>query len=83
MTQIFDDWDINSWMITSRYPMFMARAATKPRDKLIKSLTRYLESPREKRSGGVPFVNELEDEPRHAGLSNEDSARIPMIILWG
>lgn len=83
MTQIFDDWDINSWMITYRYPMFMAGAATKPRDKLIQSLTRYLESPREKRSGGVPFVNELEDEERHAGLSNEDSARILMIILWG
>ena len=62
--------------------MFMARAATKPRDKLIKSLTRYLESPRKKRSEGVSFVNELEDEGRYAGLSSVDSARILIIILW-
>lgn len=83
MTCIFDDWDINSWMVTYRYPAFIAKAATVPRDRLIQTLTHYLDSPREKRSGGVPFVNELEDEERHAGLSNEDSARILMIILWG
>ena len=83
MTSIFDQWDINSWMITYRYPAFMAKAATLPRDRLIKTLTRYLDSPREKRSGGVPFVEELEDEERNAGLSSEDSARILMIILWG
>lgn len=83
MTAIFDEWDINSWMITYRYPSFMAKAATLPRDRLIRTLTRYLEAPREKRSGGVPFVNELEDEERCAGLSKQDSARILMIILWG
>ena len=83
MTSIFDEWDINSWMILYQYPKYIARAATKPRDQLVKALTRYLDAPREKRSGGVPFVNELEDEERHAGLSSEDSARILMIILWG
>ena len=83
LTIDFDEWDINSWMITYQYPGFMAKAATKPRDKLVKVLTRYLDSPREKRSGGVPFVNELEDEERNAGLSSEDCARILMIILWG
>lgn len=83
MTLIFDDWDINSWMITYRYPKYMAKAAIEPRDRLIKTLTRYLDTPREKRSGGVPFVQELEDEERNAGLSNEDSARILLIILWG
>ena len=83
MTVLFDHWDINSWMITYKYPPFMAKAATRPRDQLIKILTRYLDTPREKRSGGVPFVNELEDEERHAGLSSEDSARIMFIILWG
>lgn len=83
MTVLFDEWDINSWMITYQYPSIMAKAATRPRDRLIKVLTRYLDTSREKRSGGVPFVNELEDEERHAGLSSEDSARIMFIILWG
>ena len=78
---IFDDWDINSWMMVYQVPGLMARAATKPRDRLIEIFKRYLESPRELRSGGVPFVNELEAEEKHAGLSSEDSARILMIIL--
>lgn len=80
---IFDQWDINSWMITYKYPAFAAKAAIQPRDKLITALTRYLDSPRDQRSGGVPFVNELEDEEKNAGLSHEDSARILVIILWG
>ena len=83
MTLIFDDWDINSWMVTFRYPSFMAKAAINPRNRLIRTLTRYLETPLEKRSGGVPFVKELLDEERQAGLSSEDSARILVIILWG
>ncbi|PQE28279.1 cytochrome P450 protein [Rutstroemia sp. NJR-2017a BBW] len=83
MTQLFDDWDINAWMITYQFPKFMAKLATKPRDKLIKALAQYLDAPRERRAGGVPFVNELEDEERNAGLCSEDCARILMIILWG
>lgn len=83
MTLIFDQWDNNSWMIPYQYPAFMAKAAIEPRDRLIKTLNRYLNSPRERLSGGVPFVRELVDEEHHAGLSTEDSARILMIILWG
>ena len=83
MTVIFDQWDVNSWMMVYQVPGILAKAATKPRDRLIEVFKRYLESPRELRSGGVPFVNELEDEEKHAGLSAEDSARILMIILWG
>lgn len=83
LTTIYDEWDINSWMVTYRYPEFLAQAAIAPRNRLIKTLTRYLDSPREKRSGGVPFVNELEDEEGQAGLSHDDSARILLIILWG
>lgn len=83
MTLIFDQWDINSWMIPYKYPAFMAKAAIQPRDKLIKTLNQYINSPRETWSEGVPFIRELVDEERYAGLSTEDSARILMIILWG
>ncbi|RYP77924.1 hypothetical protein DL769_003297 [Monosporascus sp. CRB-8-3] len=82
-TTIFDQWDINSWMITYQYPAFLCKAATVPREKLVKAWTAYLDAPREKRAGGVAFVNELEDEMRHAGLGSEDCARVLMIILWG
>ena len=83
LTTIFDEWDCNSWMMVYQVPKIMAKRATVPRDRLIEVFKHYLESPQEKRAGGVPFVNELEDEDRHAGLSTEDSARILMIILWG
>ncbi|KAL9594940.1 MAG: hypothetical protein Q9219_006746 [cf. Caloplaca sp. 3 TL-2023] len=83
MTSIFDAWDLNSWMVTFQYPAVMAQAAIKPRDKLIAALTTYLKAPPEKRSGGVPFVNELLEEELNAGLSIEDSARILLIIQWG
>lgn len=82
-TTIFDQWDINSWMITYQYPAFLCRAATVPREKLVKAWTAYLNTPRERREGGVAFVSELEDEMRHAGMDSEDCARVLMIILWG
>ena len=83
LTTIFDKWDFNSWMMVYQVPKIMAKRATVPRDRLIEVLKRYLESPPATRAGGVPFVNELEDEERQAGLSAEDLARILMIILWG
>ncbi|KAI1320986.1 cytochrome P450 [Xylariaceae sp. FL0255] len=35
------------------------------------------------RTGSLPFVGELEDEMRHAGLQSSDCARVLMIILHG
>ena len=82
LTQTFKAWDENSWMMTYQYPLFLAKAAVQPRDRLINALTQYFEAPQEKRKGEVYLVRELEDEQRHAGLSNSDSARIFMIIYW-
>lgn len=75
MTTCFDERDFNSGIMVYQVPKTMAKRAI--------VFKRYLESPRELRVGGVPFVNELEDEERQAGLSADDSARILMIILWG
>jgi hypothetical protein len=83
MRLIFDQWDYNSWRITYQVPSFMAKPATRPRDRLIQTLTKYFYTPRETRTGGIPFINELQDECMHAGLGNEDIAGILMIILWG
>ena len=82
LPEIFQSWDENSWMITYQYPAFLASAATKPRDRLIQAFTHYLETPREERGKTGYFVNEEEDEERHAGLSTKDSAKLMMIISW-
>ncbi|KAI0539579.1 cytochrome P450 [Xylaria digitata] len=42
-----------------------------------------LDSPREKRIGGVAYVNEVEGDMRQAGLGTEACARVLMIIFWG
>lgn len=82
MSQTFSTWDDNSYMVTYRYPSFLAKAAIRPRNKLIKALLKYLETPKEERKCEVEFVRELEDEQRHAGLSNLDSARVFFLIFW-
>ncbi|CAH0038131.1 unnamed protein product [Clonostachys solani] len=82
-TEIYDLWDINSWMATYQYPDFMAKAATRPREQLVDAIMKFLDTPKEKRTGGVPYVSEVEDEMRHAGLDTEACARVLMIILWG
>jgi hypothetical protein len=82
MSLVFDQWDMNSWMMTYQYPAFLAKAAIIPRDKLIRALTQYFELPLEERLDAVPFVAELDDEQRNAGLDTPDGARIFMIIYW-
>lgn len=83
ITSLFDQWDINSWMMTYSLPSPFNKKASVPRDKLIGILHQYLDAPREKRTGGVPFVEELQDECISGGLSHNDIARVLFIILWG
>ena len=82
LTEIFHLWDENSWMKTYQYPDFLAKPAVEPRDRLIRAFTRYLETPRRKRGRTGYFVEEEEDEERHAGLSTKDSAKLMMVIFW-
>ena len=83
IAEVFDQWDQNSWMTTYRYPAFLSKAASIPRDKIIFAIKDFLDLPREQRADAVPFVDDLDDEQRHAGLDNEDAARVFMIIYWG
>ncbi|KAK8093350.1 cytochrome P450 [Apiospora hydei] len=80
---VYDQYDINSWMATYQYPDFMAKSVTVPRERVVKGITAYLDTPRKKRRGGVAYVNELEDEMRQAGLDTDTCARVLFIILWG
>ena len=82
LTQIFHQWDENSWMKTYQYPDFLAGPAVKPRNMLIRTFTKYLESSRERRGNAAYYVNAEEDEERHAGLSTKDSAKLTMLIYW-
>lgn len=82
-TTISDEWVLNSWMIIYQSLDHLAQAAMRPRGGLIKTFNHYLDSPRDRRSGGVPSVNEVEDEERQARLNDDDSARILLVTSLG
>lgn len=82
IASIFDEWDQNAFLVAYRYPDFLARAATVPRDRIVDAIARYYELPPEQRSDAVPYVFQQEDECRHAGLSNLDSAKLMMMLYW-
>ncbi|KAB8229431.1 cytochrome P450 [Aspergillus alliaceus] len=76
-------WDTNSWKVWYKLPPFLAKSATCPRDRLIDVMLQYYSIPAEQRPGCVPFVNEVYDEYKHAGLPDKDIAGIVVTILWG
>ncbi len=80
----FEQFDLNSWMVTYQVPDAFARAATEPREKMVRAITQYLDTPRhERKDGRIAFMDECEDEMRQAGLNSEDGARVLFIIIWG
>ncbi|KAF2837773.1 cytochrome P450 monooxygenase [Patellaria atrata CBS 101060] len=84
-TTLMDAWDDNAWMMTYQYPPFLAKAAIEPRDKLIKALKQYFDTPVDERPtrSTVPLINEVEAEKKQGGLSTEDIARTLLMVLWG
>ena len=82
MADLFKDWDENSWMTTYQYPAFMAKAATVPRNQLMKALRSYIDSPADLKKDALPLVRELEQEHERAGISSDDSARHAFIFVW-
>lgn len=78
---LFDEWKLNSWTLQYGFPPFLARTAVKYRERTVKLLLKYVRAPAEKRAGGEPFVGELEEEMRHAGLSEDDRVRVLIIIF--
>ncbi|KAJ5712169.1 cytochrome P450 [Penicillium malachiteum] len=80
---ILKDWDLNSWRVSYKMPSFLAGQATGPRGQMIDVLTQYFSAPAHLRSGCVPFINEVYEEYRQAGLSDRDIGGIIFTILWG
>lgn len=82
ITQVFNQYDQNSWMLLYKYPEFLAKAATRPRDKLVATFFEYFNLPDEEIKDSNKFVTEHREEHRHAGLSDEDSAKIMFLLYW-
>ena len=68
-------------MLQYGFPPFLAKAAVRNREQAFKLLLKYVQAPTEKRAGGEPFVRELQEEMRHAGLSEHDCIRVLIIIF--
>lgn len=81
LARLWDNWSLNSWMLSYGYPAFLTTSVTEPRDRMIKVVTDFMNIPFSERRGGTPFVRELETEMRHAGLAQEDCAKVLVIIL--
>jgi hypothetical protein len=81
LARLWDNWSLNSWMLSYGYPSFLTTSVTEPRDRMIKVVTDFMNIPFSERRGGTPFVRELEKEMRHAGLAQEDCAKVLVIIL--
>lgn len=81
LPSLWDNWSLNSWMLSYGYPNFLTSSVTEPRDRMIKVVTAFMNIPFAERRGGTPFVRELEVEMRHAGIRKEDCAKVLVIIL--
>lgn len=81
LASVWDNWSLNSWILSYGFPSFLTAGATVPREKMIKLVRKWMQVPKNERRGGTAFVKELEAEMEHAGLSQDDSARVLVIIL--
>ena len=70
------------WKMLYQYPAFLCRDMTAPRDRMMASLKRYFQLPREQRRDQAAWIiNAMEDEMRAIGV-DDDSLAIIVFHLY-
>ena len=75
--------DNYSWRMFNRYPKFMTREMDRNKSKIIETLEKYFDLPREQRTGQSWFMRTLEDQYRALNFSSYDMAKLVMFTYWG
>ncbi|KAM0802495.1 cytochrome P450 [Usnea florida] len=83
LPQSFYEFDKNSWMILYPVPKVFSKRMSLPLSKNIRSLTAYFQLPKAERLGATWFNQTLEAEQRQLGMTDDDIARLMMLVHWG
>ena len=82
LIQDFHDFDSDSWMLTYRYPRFLARKVYASIDKNTAAFTRYVQLAPTERPGACYYVHHITNRLREAGLPDRDIAIVLQMFYW-
>lgn len=80
--QNYHRFDEDSWILTYRYPRFLAHGFYESLDKNTTAFTRYLQLPHSERPGACYYVYTTEAKLRQAGLADRDIAIVLQMFHW-
>ena len=83
LPQSFYEFDKNSWMALYKLPKAFSKKMSSPLAKNIQSVTAYFQLPKAERSGANWFNETLETEQRQLGMTDEDIAKLMLLVHWG
>ena len=75
--------DKRSWELLFQFPHFLSKEMHASKDKIINALVSYFQSPIDQRRGSAWSIEVLEREMRHLGLSDQEIAKMMMMLYWG
>ncbi|KAL8714506.1 MAG: hypothetical protein Q9225_006547 [Loekoesia sp. 1 TL-2023] len=78
----FHAFDEDSWMLTYRYPRFLARKMHQSKESNTDTFTRYFQLPPRDRPGACHYVKSLEARQRKAGMGDRDIAISIQLFYW-
>ena len=81
--RLFYEFDKNGWMLLYPVPKAFSKRMSSPLARNIKTLTAYFQLSKDERPGATWFNHTLEAEQRQLGMTDEDIARLMMLIHWG
>ena len=78
----FHDFDDDSWMLTYKYPRFLAGKMYAGKDNNTATFTRYFEQPPSERQDACYYVRSLEARQREQNMANRDIAISMQLFYW-
>lgn len=82
LVEDFHKFDEDSWMLTYRYPRFLARKVHHCKERNTGAFTRYFQLPPTDRPGACYYVESLEGRQRKAGMRDRDIAITVQLFYW-